>query len=145
MPTAKSVKVSGPGKTNQFDVVYLRLSEMLRKHKDKLSVAIEKPGEMWMAVTGEIYRGKPLVFAGLRMGKNYVSYHLMSVYMRKVEMSAELTKRRQGKACFNFSEVDEKLFAELDKLTASGLRGYRTEVLEKELKAYKKKQARAKR
>jgi len=145
MPTAKSVKVSGPGKTNQFDVVYLRLSEMLRKHKDKLSVAIEKPGEMWMAVTGEIHRGKPLVFAGLRMGKNYVSYHLMSVYMRKVEMSAELTKRRQGKACFNFSEVDEKLFAELDKLTASGLRGYRTEVLEKELKAYKKKQARAKR
>ena len=27
------------------------------------------------------------------MEKNYVSYHLMSVYMRKVEMSAELKKR----------------------------------------------------
>jgi len=144
MPATKTVKVSGQEKPKQFDAVYSRLSEMLRKHKDKLSVAIEKPGEFWMAVTGEIYRGKPLVFAGMRMGKNYVSYHLMSVYMREVEMSAELTKRRQGKACFNFAEVDEKLFAELDKLTTSGLKDYRTEVLEKELKAYKKKQARAK-
>ena len=144
MAAAKLVKVGRQEGTKQFDVAYSRLGEMLRRHKDKLSVAIEKPGEFWMAVTGEVYRGKPLVFAGVRMGKNYVSYHLMSVYMRKVEMSAELTKRRPGKACFNFSEVDEKLFGELDKLTASGLKDYRTEVLEKELKAYKQKQARAK-
>ena len=144
MPVTKFVKINQKEKAKQFDVVYSRLSEMLRRHKDKLSVAIEKPGEFWMAVTGEVYRGKPLVFAGVRMGKNYVSYHLMSVYMRKVEMSAELTTRRQGKACFNFSEVDEKLFGELDKLTASGLKDYRTEVLEKELKAYKKKNAREK-
>ena len=112
---------------------------MLFKHKDKLSVAIEKPGEFWMAVTGAMYRGKPLVFAGVRMGKNYVSYHLMSVYMRKVEMSPELKKRLQGKACFNFSTVDEKLFGELDELTTSGLKDYRPEVLEKESKWYKKK------
>ncbi len=144
MPVTKSAKISQKEKPKQFDVVYSRLGEMLRKHKDKLSVAIEKPGEFWMAVKGEVYRGKPLVFAGVRMGKNYVSYHLMSVYMRKVEMSAELTTRRQGKACFNFSEVDEKLFGELDTLTASGLKNYRTEVLEKELKAYKKKNGREK-
>jgi hypothetical protein len=145
MPITKPAKMNQNESAKQFDVVYSRLSEMLRKHKDKLSVAIEKPGEFWMAVKGEVYRGKPLVFAGIRMGKNYVSYHLLSVYMRKVEMSPELKKRMQGMACFNFSAVDEKLFGELDKLTASGLKDYRTEVLEKELKAYKEKQAAAKR
>lgn len=135
---AKSTKMNGGEKAEQFEEVYARFSEMLLKHKDKLSVAIEKPGEFWMAVTGATYRGKPLVFAGVRMGKNSVSYHLMSVYMREVEMSPEL-KKRQGKACFNFAAVDEKLFAELDKLTTSGLKNYRPEVLEKESKWYKKK------
>jgi hypothetical protein len=139
MDVVKSGKMSGKESAKHFDVVYSRLSEMLLRHKDKLSVAIEKPGEFWMAVTGATYRGKPLVFAGVRMGKNYVSYHLMSVYMRKVEMSAELKKRLQGKACFNFAAVDEKLFRELDRLTELGLKDYRPEVLEKESKWYKKK------
>jgi hypothetical protein len=139
MPAKKSTKTNRQEQAKQFDVIYARLSEMILRHKDRLSVAIEKPGEFWMAVTGATYRGKPLVFAGVRMGKNYVSYHLMSVYMRKVEMSAELKKQLQGKACFNFSSVDEKLFGELDELTASGLKDYRPEVLEKESKWYKKK------
>jgi hypothetical protein len=143
MAAAKSAKSIGKEKTNQFDVVYSRLSEMLLRHKDKLSVAIEKPGEFWVAVTGATYRGKPLVFAGVRMGKNYVSYHLMSVYMREVKISAELQKRRQGKACFNFASVDEKLFKEMDQLTASGLKDYRPEVLEKEAKWFKEKKAKA--
>nr|HEV7954207.1 hypothetical protein [Candidatus Acidoferrales bacterium] len=139
MVAAKTTKIKRHDDAKQFAPVYARLSEMLFKHKDKLSVAIEKPGEFWMAVTGAMYRGKPLVFAGVRMGKNYVSYHLMSVYMRKVEMSPELKKRLQGKACFNFSTVDEKLFGELDELTTSGLKDYRPGVLEKESKWYRKK------
>jgi hypothetical protein len=35
-------------------------------------------------------------------------------------MSLELRKRMQGKSCFNFSRVDEALFAELADLTARG-------------------------
>ena|SRR5579862_7682091 len=142
MPAAKSTKVNRHEQKKQFEAVYLRMAKMLHKHKDKLSVAIEKPGEFWMAVTGAMYRGKPLVFAGVRTGKNYVSYHLMSVYMREVEISAELKKRMQGKACFNFASVDEKLFKELDQLTTSGLKDYRPEVLEKEAKWYKENKRR---
>ncbi len=42
---AKSAKVSGGEKTKQFEEVYARFSEMLLKHKDKLSVAsYEKAG-----------------------------------------------------------------------------------------------------
>jgi len=35
-------------------------------------------------------------------------------------MSPELKKRMQGKSCFNFKEVDEKLFKELARLTKAG-------------------------
>jgi hypothetical protein len=123
----------------QFDAVYARLCKLLGKHKDKLSVGIDKPGTIWMKVTGETYRGKPLYYAGVRMGKNYVSYHLVTVYMNKVKMSPELKKRMQGKGCFNFAAIDEKLFGELNKLTTDGLKNYSGKTLEKKMAAIKRK------
>jgi hypothetical protein len=66
---------------------------------------------------------QPLCFGGVRLGKSYVSFYLMSVYavpdLLKT-MSPELRKRMQGKSCFNFKEVDEKLFKELAQLTRAG-------------------------
>jgi len=35
-------------------------------------------------------------------------------------MSPELKRRMQGKSCFNFKEIDEKLFKELARLTKAG-------------------------
>ena len=40
-------------------------------------------------------------------------------------ISPELRKRMQGKACFNFTKVDETLFAELEALTARTVPGFR--------------------
>lgn len=62
-------------------------------------------------------------FAGVRIGKRYVSYHLMCVYMNAAlsqEISPALAKRMQGKSCFNFTKVDDALFDELFALTAQG-------------------------
>jgi hypothetical protein len=42
-------------------------------------------------------------------------------------MSPELKKRMQGKSCFNFKTVDEKLFKELAKLTKAGTEKFRNE------------------
>jgi hypothetical protein len=42
-------------------------------------------------------------------------------------MSPELKKRMQGKSCFNFKEVDEKLFRELGNLTRGGARQFNDE------------------
>ena len=136
---AKTVKPNRQEQAKQSEAVYARLREMLIKHKDKLSVGIEKPGTIWMKVTGETYRGKPLFYNGVRMGKNYVSYHLVTVYMNKVKMSPELKKRMQGKGCFNFTAIDEKLFGELDQLTTEGLKTYSGKMLEKKMDALKKK------
>ena len=136
---AKTVKPNRQEQSKQFEAIYARLCELLGKHKDKLSVGIEKPGTIWMSVNGETYRGKPLYYAGVRMGKNYVSYHLVTVYLNKVRMSPELKKRMQGKGCFNFASMDEKLFSELDQLTVAGLKNYSGKILEKKMGALKKK------
>ncbi|MDP9465461.1 MAG: hypothetical protein M3P52_12610 [Actinomycetota bacterium] len=64
-----------------------------------------------------------LTFGGVGIGKRYVSYHLMCVYMGPgllEGMSPELRKRMQGKSCFNFTTVDEGLFDELSAITAKG-------------------------
>ena len=66
---------------------------------------------------------RPLCFGAVRLGKAYVSFYLMSIYASPdllKSMSPELKKRMQGKSCFNFKEVDEKLFKELSKLTKAG-------------------------
>lgn len=69
------------------------------------------------------------MFGAVKLGKRYVSYYLMSLYLFQESggqtsaapvMSAELAKRRQGKSCFNFSKVDDGLFDELADLTAAG-------------------------
>ncbi len=75
------------------------------------------------------YKGKPMFFAAVRAGKNYVSYHLMPVYgcpeLLK-DASPGLMKRMQGKACFNFTAVDKPLFAELGRLTRAGYNKFKT-------------------
>jgi hypothetical protein len=64
-----------------------------------------------------------LMFGAVNIGKRYVSYHLMCVYLAPdlVEaMSPELCRRMQGKSCFNFTRVDKGLFDELSTITARG-------------------------
>ena len=39
-------------------------------------------------------------------------------------VSPALARRKQGKACFNFTKVDEALLAELDELTGRGIAGF---------------------
>lgn len=70
---------------------------------------------------GNYKDGMPV--AAVRMNKNYVSYHYMPVYAFPdliKGLSPALCKRMQGKACFNFTTIDEGLFAELAELTPKG-------------------------
>ncbi len=48
----------------------------------------------------------------------------MPVYMfpqLRAGLSPKLRARMQGKSCFNFKQLDEPLFAELARLTTTGL------------------------
>jgi hypothetical protein len=67
-----------------------------------------------------------MYFGSVRLGKAYVSFHLMPLYMcPKLTplISPALKKRMQGKTCFNFKTgPDPELLADLESLTLAGLR-----------------------
>jgi hypothetical protein len=112
-----------------LDAVHDRLRAILDPYRDDLSVTREGPGGMALEVPG--LEGKPWGYvAGTRQGKRYVSFYLMPVYASSelaATISPDLRKRMQGKSCFNFTTVDEGLFAELKALVARGIPGFRAE------------------
>jgi hypothetical protein len=123
---------------NDFDKVFARLKMMLQPYVKKLDVARDDQS-YYMLNTRHIMKNKqPLCFGGVRLGKAYVSFYLMSVYASPdllKSMSPELKKRMQGKSCFNFKEVDEKLFKELKQLTKAGAARFSNEKFIEQLRA----------
>ena len=66
--------------------------------------------------------------AWVEIGKAYVSYHLLPVYVHPElldSFSAQLKARMQGKSCFNFKTADEALFRELERLTRKGFAAFK--------------------
>jgi hypothetical protein len=106
-----------------FNEVFARLRAILQPYAKKMDPSFDNEN-CYMLNTRHIMKNKqPLCFGGVRRGKNYVSFYLMSIYCSPELMkgiSPELKKRMQGKSCFNFKEVDEKLFRELAQLTKAG-------------------------
>lgn len=128
-PTSSAQKPAVAKPAKDFPAVFAALKGILEPYEKYLHVLPYKPEFYCLVTRLSVYKGKPAWFAAIRMGKNYVSYHLMPVYMNPAlqkHISPELKKRMQGKACFNFSEVDPALFRQLTELTATGFEGYRT-------------------
>jgi hypothetical protein len=75
------------------------------------------------------HKGHPMWFGAVRIGKAYVSYHLMPLYMcaeLNAKISPALKKRMQGKTCFNFKKApDAELLDELRRLTADSVASWR--------------------
>ena len=111
-----------PAKTD-FTKVFAELKSIFTPYAKKMDVTHDDDN-CYLLDTRYIMKNKqPLCFGGVRQGKNYVSFYLMSVYASPdllKQMSPELKKRMQGKSCFNFKEVDKKLFSELKTLTKDG-------------------------
>ncbi len=111
-------------------MVFARLKALFAPYAKKMDVVTDTPSA-YLLNTRHLMRNKqPLCFGGVRLGKNYVSFYLMSVYTSPEDMksmSPELKKRMQGKSCFNFKAVDEQLFKELAELTRAGATRFRDE------------------
>jgi len=107
----------------EFARVFNELKSIFKPYAKKMDVASDTD-TYYLLNTRYIMKNKqPLCFGGVRLGKNYVSFYLMSVYASPEflkNMSPELKQRMQGKSCFNFKEVDKKLFSELNALTKAG-------------------------
>ena len=127
-PTSSAQKPALAKPAKDFPAVFAALKEILEPYEKHLHVLPYKPEFYCLVTRLAAHKGKPVWFAAIRMGKNYVSYHFMPVYMNPAmqkHIPPELKKRMQGKACFNFSEVDPALFRQLAHLTAAGFESYR--------------------
>ena len=99
--------------------VYARLRKLVEPHIGGLANLKDGEGEMNVDSHDTAPNGAPLMFLGLSTRKKAVSVYLMPIYVNPElaeGISPELTKRRQGKSCFNFATIDDELFSELEKL-----------------------------
>src|ERR1051325_8310312 len=100
--------------SSQFQATFNRLKAILKKHKQGFDVrpdtdssfGIEgKPGPSTLKAWGNKMKKSVMPVAWIDIGKSYVSYHIMGLYMNPAvqnTISKELKARMQGKTCFNF-------------------------------------------
>jgi len=99
---------------------------------ESLDVKHDEPGNFYVDTFHTRKNKQRLWFGGVQVKKNYVSYHLMPIYVNSALLegvSPELKKRMQGKSCFNFKTIDRSLFDELALLTQRGLEDYKNQGL----------------
>ena len=119
-----------PPKSQDFPQIFERLRAILAEHQESAVVTADNASGYSLDTDYIPQYKKRLFFGAVRINKNYVSYHLMPVYMYPdllENISPDLKKHMQGKSCFNFKKVDEPLFLELDALTQHSVDRLRNE------------------
>lgn len=112
-----------------FEAAFAALRGVLSAHSKRLAVRVDSATVF--SVGGKApspfpqHKGQAMWFGEVRLGKAYVSFHLMPLYMNpelQKAIPAELKKRMQGKTCFNFKkEPGAELLRELELLTSAAL------------------------
>ncbi|MGB8264719.1 MAG: hypothetical protein WCE44_00145 [Candidatus Velthaea sp.] len=103
------------------------LVALIDPYVDRLRLVPSSSMACYTETKGKSYKGSGMMFAAVRDGKAYTSYHFFPLYLWPEmidELSPALRKRMQGKTCFNFRAVDTVLFAELRELTERGFERY---------------------
>lgn len=107
--------------------VFSELSAILRPYADMLDAKRDNSNELYVDTRHMMENKKPLFFGAVQVKKNYVSFHLMPVYMEIALLDAispALRRQMQGKSCFNFTATDKVLFKELAGLVKAGYASY---------------------
>lgn len=108
---------------DEFPRFFSRLKSILAPYATKMCVSADSPQWFGVDMAPEAERDPSTWFGAARVGKRYVSYYLMPVYVQPKlldDVSPAMRKRMQGKSCFNFAKIDEPLLAELEALTRRG-------------------------
>ncbi|MGD1073748.1 MAG: hypothetical protein ABSB15_26860 [Bryobacteraceae bacterium] len=108
--------------------IFANLKSVLAEYSDRLVVKVDTPVEYTLVATSASpfpqHKGNPMFFASVRVGKAYVSFHLMPLYMCPAvakSVTPALKRRMQGKTCFNFkANLEPELIADLKKAVAAG-------------------------
>ena len=106
-----------------FETVFDQLRAIMLAAAPEFVVSKDLPGSLELRTHKIDPKTKqPGWFGTVTTKKTYVAVHLMPLYVSPQladECSPELTRRRQGKTCFNFTRTDDKLFNELENLIRS--------------------------
>ena len=109
---------------DEFKAIFDKIRAMFAAHEDRAIVLHDERGRYYLA-THEVRAkdGYRTWFGGVEIKKNYVSVHLIPVYVHPEllgSVSEPLKKRMQGKSCFNFKKMDGVLLDELHRLVGAG-------------------------
>ncbi len=107
-------------KPETFPSVFAGLKPLLERFSPELEITADTVDNYSLTAPSSAAYPEGLWFGAVQIKKNYISYHLMPVYVFPDlldNLSSELKKRMQGKSCFNFTADDPLLFKELDALT----------------------------
>jgi len=113
---------------DNFQAVFERLKAILEPYAPNLLVRVDDAANYSLDTPYVEKFKKEVFFGAVQVKKNYVSFHLMLVYIFPDLLngsSAALKKRMQGKSCFNFTSINEELMAELEDLTRRGVERFR--------------------
>jgi hypothetical protein len=106
-----------------FSTIFAQLRSILQEHASKFVITADTDEEYCLEIPHSPKFKKAFPVAWVKVSKSYVSFHYMPIYFAPTlqkGLSAGLKARMQGKSCFNFKAVDEKLFGELRMLTIKG-------------------------
>ena len=113
-----------------FQAVFDRLKGILEGYADSLQVKTDTPGDYTLvAASSERYK-QEIWFGAVQIKKNYVSYHLIPVYMFTDlldDLSPLLKPRMQGKSCFNFKSLTDEQLEEIAALTQRSFERFQAE------------------
>jgi hypothetical protein len=118
---------------SEFAPVFTHLKTILAKHAPRLAVKADTPAEYTLVTQSPSpfpqHKGQPMWFGCVRIGKAYVSVHLLPLYMNPAlckTIPPALKKRMQGKACFNFKTApDAEQTSALASLTEAAVQDWR--------------------
>ena len=115
-----------------FQIIFDQLKPILQAYESNLVVDADEAGNYSLNTPYSEKYKKEVFFGAVQIKKNYVSFHLMPVYIFPDLLdgiSPQLRKRMQGKSCFYFSAPDPAVFAELTALAQKSVARMRSEKL----------------
>jgi len=108
---------------NAFQDLFHTLRRIMLTATGALERDVDTNRELSLRTSHRLKNGQLMWFGGVKIGRAYVSFHLMPVYVNPSlldTVSPALLKRMHGKSCFNFKRADTAVLEELAALTRRG-------------------------
>lgn len=110
--------------------VFNDLKALLTPYQSRLVLVHDSADHYYLDTAFLMPNKKPLFFAAVKIGKAYVSFYVMPIYVFPDlldHVSPALRARMQGKSCFNFTTLTAELRADLQQLVARSVERYRAQ------------------